>query len=108
MTMVNVHDSCHYALLCYTLQGAILVLSFLAKPCQPNKHDDQMVLVDPLEGDKLDTPTTHGYLWYGLNHGPAHNHGHDYNHGPDSHGLGSLDSDLGTWHFMHVGCSSTT
>ena len=48
-----------YAILCYALQGAVLELSFLAKLCQPNGHYEQMVLVDPLEGDKLDIPTSH-------------------------------------------------
>ena len=41
-----------YAMLCNALQGAVPELSFLAKPHQPNGHNDQMVLVDPLEGDK--------------------------------------------------------
>ena len=50
------------AMLCNALQGAVPELNFLAKPHQPNEHDDQMVLVDPLEGDKSDTPTTHGHL----------------------------------------------
>ena len=81
-------------MLCYALQAAIPELLFLAKPRQPNGHDDQMVLVDPLEGDKSDTPTTHGHPWYGLNHGPAHNHKHNYNHGPDSHSLSNHDPDL--------------
>ena len=103
-----------YAMLCYAmlymlcLQGAVPELSFLAKPCQPNGHDDQMVLVDPLEGDKLDTPTTHGHPWHGLDHEPAHNHDHNHDHGPDSHSLSSHDPDLGPRHFMHVGYSSTT
>ena len=57
--MVNVHTSFHYAMLFYALQGAVPELSFLAKPCQPNGQYDQMVLVDPLEGDKSDIPTTH-------------------------------------------------
>ena len=103
--MVNVHTSCHYAMLCYALQGAVPELSFLAKPHQPNGHDDQMVLVDPLEGDKSDTPTTHGHPWHGLDHGPAHNHDHNHDHGPDSHSLSNHDPDLGPQHFMHLGYS---
>ena len=51
-----------YAMLYNALQGAVLKLSFFAKPHQPNGHDDQMILVDPLEGDKLDIPTIHGHL----------------------------------------------
>ena len=41
-----------YDMQCYALQGALPKLSFLSKLCQPNGHNDQMVLVDPLEGDK--------------------------------------------------------
>ena len=67
-----------YAMLCYDLQGAVPELSSSAKPCQPNGHDDQMALANPLEGYELDTPTTHGHLWHRPNHGPAHDH--DYNH----------------------------
>ena len=37
-----------YAMLCYALQGAVLELSFLVKPYQPNRYDNQMALVDPL------------------------------------------------------------
>ena len=48
-------------LLCYALQGVVSELSFLAKPCQPNRYEDYMALVDPLEGYELDTPTTHGH-----------------------------------------------
>ena len=61
--MVNMHSSCHYAMLCYAMlcKGAVPALSFLAKPHQPNGHDNQMVLVDSLEGNKSDTPTTHGH-----------------------------------------------
>ena len=58
-----------YAMQCNALQGAVPELSFLAKPHQPSGHDDQMILVDPLEGDKSDTPTTHGHPWHGL--GPS-------------------------------------
>ena len=108
MTMVNVHTSCHYAMICYALQGAVPELSFLAKPHLPNGHDDQIVLVDPLEEDKLDTPTTHGHPWHGLDHGPAHDHEHNHYHVPDSHCLSSHEPDLGPWYFMQVGYSSTT
>ena len=71
--MVNTYTSCHcamlcYAMLCYALQGAAPELSFLAKPCQPTGHDEQMVLVDPLEVNKSNTPTTHGHPWHGLKH----------------------------------------
>ena len=59
--MVNVHTLCHYAMLCYALQGAVLELNFLAKPCQPNRCDDQIAMVDLFEGDKPNTPTTHGH-----------------------------------------------
>ena len=62
-----------------------------------------MVLVDPLEGDKSDTPTTHGYPRYGLDHRPVHEHHHNYDHGPDSYGLSIHDPDLGPWNLMHVG-----
>ena len=59
--MVNVHTSCHYAMLCYAmlcyvLQGTVLKLSFLAKPHQPNGYNDQVICVDSLEGDRSDTP----------------------------------------------------
>ena len=91
-----------YAMLCNALKGAVPELSFLAKPYQPNGHDDQM------EGDKLDTPTTHGHPWHGLNHRPAHNHDHDYDYTPNSYGLSSHDLDLRPRHFMHVDCFSTT
>ena len=50
-----------YTMLCNALQGAVPELSFLAKPWQPNGHDDQMILVDPIKGDKSDTPITHGH-----------------------------------------------
>ena len=33
-----------------------------------------MVLVDPLEEDKSDTPTIHGHPWHGLNHKHDHDH----------------------------------
>ena len=58
--MENVHTLCHYAMLCYALQGAVPKLSFLAKTCWPNGNDDQMALVDPLEGYKTYTPY---YSW---------------------------------------------
>ena len=51
-----------YVMLHNALQGAITEPYSLAKPRQPNGHDDQMVLVDHLERDKLDTRTTHGHL----------------------------------------------
>ena len=89
------HTSCYYATLFHNLQRAVLKLSFLAKPCHPNGHDDQMALVDPLEGYELYTPTTHGHSWHDPNHGPAHDHYHNYNHSPDSDGLCSHDPDLG-------------
>ena len=101
--MVNMHTSCHYAVLCYALKRAVSELSFLAKPCLPNVHDDQMILVAPLKGDKLDTPTIHVHPLHGLDQGPAHDHGHNYNHSPDSHGLGCHDPDFRPQHFMHVG-----
>ena len=37
-----------YAIQCCALKEAVPELSFLAKPHQPNKQDDQMVLVDPI------------------------------------------------------------
>ena len=40
----------YYAMLYYNIQGAVFKLSFLAKPCQPNGYNDQMVLVSPLKG----------------------------------------------------------
>ena len=95
-----------YAMLCNVLQGALPKLSFLAKPCKHNRHDNQMTLVDPLEGDKSNTPITHGHSWYGLDHEPAHDHDHNYNHGPDSHGLSNHGPNRKPWNFMHVGCSS--
>ena len=82
-------------MLCYALQRAAIELTFLAKPCQPNGHDDQMVLVDPLEGDELDTPTMYGHPLHGVYHRPAHDHDHNYNHGPDSHGLSNHNLTLG-------------
>ena len=96
-----------YAMLCFTKEQFLNII-FLAMPLQPNGHDDQMVLVDPLEGDKSDTPTIHRHPWHGLDHGPAHDHDHNHDHGLDSHGLSSHDPDLGPQHFMHVGYSSTT
>ena len=51
----------YYAILYNALQGAVPELSFLAKPRQPNGHNNQIVLVDLFEGDKLDAPTTHGF-----------------------------------------------
>ena len=107
-TMVNVHTLCHYAMLYNALQGAVSRLSFLAKPHQPNGYDDQMVLVEPLEGDKSDTPTTYGHPWHGLYHRPAHNQDHNHDHGPNSHGLSCYDPDLGPCHFLHMGYSSIT
>ena len=98
----------YYAMLCKALQGAVLKLSFLAEPHQPNRHDNQMILVDDFEGDKSDTPTTYGNPWHGLDHEPAYDHNHKYDHAPDSHGLSNHDPDLGPQHFMQVGCSSTT
>ena len=83
-----------YAMLCYALQGAVPKLSFLAKPCQPNGHDDQIILADPLVGDKLDTPTTHGHLWHGPNHEPAHNYNYSHDHSLNNHSLSSRDTDL--------------
>ena len=94
--------------LCYALQGVVTELSFLAKPYQLNGCNDQMVLVDSLEGDKSDTPTTHGDPWHGLNHGPAHDHDYDHDHGHDSRGLSIHDSDLGPRHLMHSGYFNTT
>ena len=61
-----------YAILCYTLQASVPELSLLAKPYWPNRHDDQMALVETPEGNESYTPTTHGHLWHGPNHGPAH------------------------------------
>ena len=49
-------------MLCYALQGVVSELSFLAKSCQPNRHNNQMALVDCLEAYELDTPTTYGHL----------------------------------------------
>ena len=49
-------------MLCYALQRAVLKLIFLPKSHQTNGYDDQMALVDPLEGFKSDTFTTHGHL----------------------------------------------
>ena len=95
-----------YAMQCCALQRAVPEPSFLAKPHQPNVYDNQMVPVDTLEGYKLDTPTTHGYLRHGLDHWPAHNHDCNHNHGLDSHGLSNHDPDLWPQHFMRVGCSS--
>ena len=99
--------------LCYTmlscaLQGAVPQLSFLAKPHQPNGYNNQMVLVDLLEGDKSDTPTTHGCSQHRLNYGPAHDYDHNHDYGPDIHNLSSHDPDLRPQNFMHVGYSSTT
>ena len=37
-----------YAMLCNVLQGAVPELSFLAKPHQPNGHDDQISWLIPL------------------------------------------------------------
>ena len=96
-------------MLCNALQRAVHELSFfLAKPYQPNGHDGQMILVDPLEVDKSDTPNTHRHLWHRFSHRPAHDHDHNHNHSPDSLSLGSHDPDLGPQHSMHVGYSSTT
>ena len=50
----------YYITLCYTLQGAVLELSSLAKPYQPDENDDQVDPVDFPEGNELDTPTSHG------------------------------------------------
>ena len=97
-----------YAMLCYTLQGAVPELIFLVKSYQPKGHDDQMVLVDPLEEDKSDTPTTYAHPWHWLNHGPAYNHDHNHSHGYDSHGHSSYEPDFGPQHFMHMGYSSST
>ena len=97
-----------YDMLCYALQGVVPKLSFLAKLTQPNGYNEQMVLVDPLEGDKLDTPTTHRHLWHGLDHGPAHNHNHSHDQGPDYHGLSNHDPNFGPQHLTHVHYSSTT
>ena len=66
----------------------------MVKPCQPNVHDNQIALVDPLEGYKADTPTANGHLWHRPNHRLAHNHDHKHDHGPDSHGLSRHDPDL--------------
>ena len=100
MIIVNVHSSCHYAMLCFALQGAVSELSFMAKPCQPNGYDNQMVLIDPFEGDKSDTPTIYGHPWHGHNHGPAHDHDYNHNHSHESHSLSSHNPDLRPRHFM--------
>ena len=93
---------------CYALQEAVPELSFFAKPHQSNGHDKQMVLVDPLEGDKSDNPITYGHPWHGLNYRLAHDNDHYHDHGSDSHGLGNHNPDLGPWHLMHVAYSSFT
>ena len=60
----NNYGKCAYfmplynAMLCFARSS--FLTQFLAKPCQPNRHDDQMARVDPLEGHKSDTLTTHG------------------------------------------------
>ena len=97
-----------YAMLCYALQGAVPELSFIAKPYQPNRHDDKIVLVDPLEGEELDTPTTYEHPRHGHNHEPAHDHYHSHNYSPDRHVLSNHNPDLGPQHFMNVGYSSAT
>ena len=71
--MVTMYTSCHYAMLCCALKRAILKLSFLAKPHHPNMHDYQIALVDPLEGYKSYTLTTHEVPCHGPNQGHAHN-----------------------------------
>ena len=50
--MVSMHPSCHYAMLYYTMLyiEQFLISGFLAKPHQPNGHDDQMALVNPFKG----------------------------------------------------------
>ena len=105
--MVNIHTSCYYAILCYTLQGAVPALIFLAKHYQPNGHNNQMALVDPLEGYELDTLTTRVHPWDGPDNGPAHNNDYNYGHKPDIHGFSCHDPALGRWHFMHLGYSTT-
>ena len=42
MTMVNMHASCYYAMLCNAMlyKKQFLNSFFLAKPRQPNGHDD--------------------------------------------------------------------
>ena len=113
MKVANNYGKCallmplYYAIQCYALEGAIPELSFLAKPHQPNGHDNQMVLVAPLEGNKSDTPTTHRHPWHLLNYRCAHNYDQNHDNGHDSHGLSSHEPDLGPRHFMHVGYSST-
>ena len=103
----------HLMLLCctmlyYALQVAVLALSSLAKPHQPNGHNDQIALVDPLEEYELDTPTTLGHPWHGPDLGPAYDHNHNHDHGPDSHSFSSHEFNLGPQHFMHSVYSSTT
>ena len=69
-------------MLCNALQGAVPELSFLAKPCQPNGHDDQMILVDPLRETSRIPLLLMGIHGMGSDHEPAHNYDHNYNHGP--------------------------
>ena len=87
--MVNMRTLCYYTiLLCYAMlyKEQFLNSVFWLSLISPM---DMMVLVGPLEGHKLDTPTTHG-----LNHGPAYSYNHNYNHSPDSHSLSNHDPDL--------------
>ena len=52
-------------MLCYTIQGALFELIFLAEPHQPNGYDGHFDLVDFPEGYEMDTPITHGHPWHG-------------------------------------------
>ena len=94
-------------MICYTLQGAVSGLSFLAKHCQPNRYGNQMAVVDPLEGYGSDAPTAHGNQWHRPSKGPAHGPDHSYSHGLNSHSLSSHNPDLRPRHLRHVGYSYT-
>ena len=99
-------QSC-YTMLIYAPQGAVNEFSFLAKPHQPNKHDDLMALVDPLQGYESDTFTPLGNPWYGPHQGPAHDHNHNQDYGLDIHSLTNHEPILRPRNLMHLGYSST-
>ena len=52
----------YYTILCYSMQGVVLELSYLVKSHKPNGHNNQMDIVDLPEGYELDTFTTHKHL----------------------------------------------
>ena len=111
--MVNVHTSCHYAMLCYAmlcnaLQGAVPELSFLAKPRQPNGHDDQMVLVDPLRETSWIPLLLMGIHGMGLTMGLPTTMTITTTMALIATALVATALTSGPQHFMHVGCSSTT